>query len=101
MRQGVKFHSGEPVTAQDAAYSLQRAVILNKIAGFILTQFGFTKDNAKDKIQATDAQTLVIETDKPVAPTFFYYCLTATVGSVVEMKVVRRTRRTAISATSG
>ena len=63
-------------------------MILNKSPGFILTQFGFTKDNAKDKIRATDAQTLVIETDKAVAPTFFYYCLTAVVGSVVDMKVV-------------
>src|SRR5262245_28686975 len=88
IRQNANFHSGAPVTAQDAAYSLQRAVILNKTPGFILTQFGFTKDNAKDKIKATDAQTLVIETDKAVAPTFFYYCLTATVGSIVEQKVV-------------
>ena len=33
MRKGMKFHSGNPVTAQDAAYSLQRAVILNKTPG--------------------------------------------------------------------
>ena len=25
MRQGLKFHSGNPVTAEDAAWSLQRA----------------------------------------------------------------------------
>ncbi len=62
MRKGVKFHSGNPVTAQDAAYSLQRAVIMNKTPGFILTQFGFTKENVKEKIRATDDQTLVIET---------------------------------------
>jgi peptide/nickel transport system substrate-binding protein len=49
IRPGVKFHSGNPVTAADAAYSLQRAVILNKSPGFILTQFGFTKDNAKER----------------------------------------------------
>ena len=88
LRPDAKFHSGAPVTAADAAYSLQRAVILNKSPGFILAQFGFTKDNVKDKIRAADAQTLVIGTDKAVAPTFFYYCLTATVASVVEMKVV-------------
>ena len=46
MRKGVKFASGNPVTAQDAAYSLQRAVIMNKTPGFILTQFGLSKDNA-------------------------------------------------------
>src|SRR5262245_42594338 len=89
MKKGIKFHSGNPVTAQDAAYSLQRAVIMNKTPGFILTQFGFTKDNAKEKIRATDDQTLVIETGDQVAPTFFYYCLTAGIGGVVDMKTVQ------------
>jgi peptide/nickel transport system substrate-binding protein len=89
MRKGIKFASGNPVTAQDAAYSLQRAVIMNKTPGFILTQFGFTKDNAKEKIRATDDQTLVIETGDQVAPTFFYYCLTAVIGGIVDMKTVQ------------
>jgi peptide/nickel transport system substrate-binding protein len=89
MRRGLKFASGNPVTAQDAAYSLQRAVALNKSPGFILTQFGFTKENVKEKIRATDDATLVIETADAVAPTFFYYCLTAVVGGVVDSKVVQ------------
>jgi peptide/nickel transport system substrate-binding protein len=89
MRKGVKFASGNPVTAQDAAYSLQRAVIMNKTPGFILTQFGLGKDNAKEKIRATDDSTLVIETGDQVAPTFFYYCLTAVIGGIVDMKTVQ------------
>ena len=89
MRKGVKFASGNPVTAQDAAYSLQRAVIMNKTPGFILTQFGFSKENAKEKIRATDDQTLVVETGDQVAPTFFYYCLTAVIGGIVDMKTVQ------------
>lgn len=89
IRPGVKFHSGNPVTAHDAAYSMQRAVILNKSPGFILTQFGFTKENAAERIRAVDDSTLVIVTEKPVAPTFFYYCLTAAVGSVVDSKLVK------------
>ena len=89
MKKGVKFHSGNPVTAHDAAYSLQRAVAVNKSPGFILTQFGFTKENMKEKIRATDDQTLVVETGEQVAPTFFYYCLTAVVGGIVDAKVVQ------------
>jgi peptide/nickel transport system substrate-binding protein len=85
----VKFASGNPVTAQDAAYSLQRAVALNKSPGFILTQFGLSKENMKEKIRATDDATLVIETAEQVAPTFFYYCLTAVVGGIVDSKVVQ------------
>jgi peptide/nickel transport system substrate-binding protein len=89
MRKGIKFASGNPVTAQDAAYSLQRAVIMNKTPGFILTQFGLGKENAKEKIRATDDATLVIETGDQVAPTFFYYCLTAVIGGIVDMKTVQ------------
>jgi peptide/nickel transport system substrate-binding protein len=89
MRKGPKFHSGNPVTAKDAAYSLQRAVALNKSPGFILTQFGFTKDNMATRVRAVDDQTLVIETAEAVAPTFFYYCLTAVVGGIVDSKVVQ------------
>jgi peptide/nickel transport system substrate-binding protein len=89
LRPGVKFHSGNPLTAHDAAYSLQRAVTINKSPGFILTQFGLNKDNAAQRIRATDDTTLVLEVGKPYAPTFFYYCLTAAVASVVDSKVVK------------
>jgi len=89
LRKGLKFASGDPVTARDAAWSLQRAVILNKSPGFILTQFGFTKDNAKERITAPDDDTLVLVTGKQVAPTFFYYCLTANVASIVDSKLVQ------------
>lgn len=87
IKPNLKFHSGNPVTAADAAWSYQRAVILNKSPGFILAQFGFNKDNVKDKIRAVDPQTLVIETDAAYAPTFFYYCLTAAVSSIIDSKV--------------
>ncbi len=88
MREGVKFHSGNPVTANDAAYSLQRAVILKKTPSFILTQFGFNAENAKDVIQATDDMTLVIQTDKKYATSFVLNCLTATIGGIVDSKEV-------------
>jgi len=50
LRKGVKFASGNPIAADDVVWSLQRAIILNKAPGFILTQFGFTKDNIKERI---------------------------------------------------
>ena len=40
LRPGVKFHSGNPLTAADVVYSFQRAIVLNKSPGFILAQFG-------------------------------------------------------------
>jgi peptide/nickel transport system substrate-binding protein len=82
-----KFASGAPVTAEDAAFSLQRAVILNKSPGFIIAQLGFDKDNVAQRIRATDAQTLQIDVPEQEAPTFLLYCLSAAVGGVVEKKV--------------
>jgi peptide/nickel transport system substrate-binding protein len=51
MRPGIVFASGNPMTAEDAVFSLQRAVILDKSPAFILTQFGFTADNVAEKIR--------------------------------------------------
>jgi peptide/nickel transport system substrate-binding protein len=84
VRDGITFHSGNPLRAEDAAWSLQRVVKLNKTPAFILTQFGFTPDNVDQKIKATGDLTFTVELDKPYAPTFFLYCLTATVASVVD-----------------
>src|SRR5450755_2886666 len=41
IRPGLKFQSGAPVTAEDAAWSLQRVAILNKTSGFLVTQLGW------------------------------------------------------------
>ncbi len=87
IRSGINFVSGNPLTAEDAAFSLQRAIILDKSPAFILTQFGFTPENVKDKIKA-DGDILTIETDQAYAPTFLLYCLTATISSVVDKKEV-------------
>jgi peptide/nickel transport system substrate-binding protein len=88
VRPGITFHSGNPLTAEDAAWSLQRVIKLNKTPSFILTQFGFTPENVDGRIKVIDDETFQVELDKPYAPTFFLYCLTATVGSVVDKQLV-------------
>jgi peptide/nickel transport system substrate-binding protein len=88
IRNGITFASGNPLTAEDVAFSLQRTVILDKSPAFILGQFGFNADNVRNQIKAVDANTVTIETDQAYAPTFVLYCLTATVGSVVDKKEV-------------
>ena len=88
LKPGLKFASGNPLSAEDVAWSLQRAVIMDKGPAFILGQFGFTKDNVRDKIKQTGPLSLTIDTDKAYAPTFVLNCLTATVGSVLDKKLV-------------
>jgi peptide/nickel transport system substrate-binding protein len=88
VRDGITFHSGNPLTAEDAVFSLQRVIRLNKTPSFILSQFGFAPENVDDRIRALDDRTFTVELDRPYAPTFFLYCLTATVGSVVDRQLV-------------
>ena len=42
------------------------------------------------EFQRTHPDTLVLVTDKAVAPTFFYYCLTANVAAIVDSKLVQQ-----------
>lgn len=89
IKQGRKFASGNPVTAEDAAFTLQRAVILNKAPAFILTQFGFTPDNVAERIRATDPNTLVVQLAEGAgSASFLLFCLSASVGGVVDKKAV-------------
>ncbi|MDJ0387996.1 ABC transporter substrate-binding protein [Roseomonas sp. E05] len=88
LKDGPKFASGKPVTAEDVAFSLTRAVVMNKPPAFIINQFGFTRDNAADRIRATGPKTVVLTTAEPTSPSFLLYCLSAAVGSVVEKATV-------------
>jgi peptide/nickel transport system substrate-binding protein len=84
IRPGLKFASGRPVTAKDAAYSLQRVVTLGKTPAFILTQFGWTKDNVKDLVTAKSDDVLELKITEKLAPTLVLNALSAGVASVVD-----------------
>lgn len=88
LKQGRKFASGNPVTAEDVVFTLTRAVVMNKAPAFIINQFGFTKDNAAQTITAPDANTVVLKIKEAQSPTFLLYCLSASVGGVVDKKTV-------------
>jgi peptide/nickel transport system substrate-binding protein len=88
LKPNLKFASGNPITADDVAFSLQRAVLLDKTPAFILTQFGFTKENVRERIKQTGPLTLSLTTEKVFAPTFVLNCLTANVAGVVDKKLV-------------
>ena len=88
IKPGIKFASGNPMTAEDVVFSFQRAVLLDKSPAFILGQFGLAKDNVKTKIKQTGPLTLTFETDKNYAPSFVYNCLTANIAAIVDKKLL-------------
>jgi peptide/nickel transport system substrate-binding protein len=65
LRPDLTFPNGKAATAEDAAWSMQRAVLLGYFSAATLTQWGFSKDRIADQIQATDPHTLVLKLDKP------------------------------------
>jgi len=87
LRQGLKFHSGAPVTAEDVVFSLQRVVLLNKTPAFLFTQLGWSKDNVKDLVTASDAGTVITKITADFAPSMVLNLMTSIVASVVEKKI--------------
>jgi peptide/nickel transport system substrate-binding protein len=85
---GIKFASGNQLTADDVVFSLQRVIKLNKSPAFLLTQFGFTPANMNERIVKTGDYSVRLIIDKPYAPSFFLYCLTSTPGSIVDKQEV-------------
>jgi peptide/nickel transport system substrate-binding protein len=83
-----KFTTGKPVTAADAAFSLQRAVTLDKAPAVILNAIGLTKANVAASVVAVDAHTLRLKLPKALSPSFVYFCLTSVPGSIVDRETV-------------
>lgn len=87
IRPGIKFMSGNEMTAEDAEFSFERYVLLDKSPAFILNQFGLTKDTVKDMVRVKDASTVEVELNAAYAPSFFLNCLSYT-SSIVDKKEV-------------
>ncbi|MEL6774644.1 MAG: ABC transporter substrate-binding protein [Pseudomonadota bacterium] len=84
MRDGMTFHSGNPVRAEDAVFSLRRVVKLGKTPSFILTQLGWTPENVDDNVTVTGDGTFEIKIPADISPGLVLNALSATVGSVVD-----------------
>lgn len=87
IKPGRTFASGNPITADDAVFSLVRAIKLNKSPAFILGQFGLTPENVDQMIAKTGDMSFDFKMDKAYAPSFVLYCMTASVASVVDKKL--------------
>ncbi|VWC75779.1 ABC transporter substrate-binding protein [Burkholderia contaminans] len=88
LRPGLTFHSGNPVTADDVAWSLQRTILLDKGPAGVLADLGLTKANVMQKLRVADPQTVVLETDRKYAPSFVLNVLSACPASVFDKKLL-------------
>jgi peptide/nickel transport system substrate-binding protein len=88
VKPNLKFHSGNPLTADDIAFSLQRVIKLNLTPAFLIGQFGWTPDNVDGLVKAVDPQTFQMTITEQYAPSLVLNLLTSVVASVVDKKVV-------------
>lgn len=95
IRKDLKFANGDPVTAEDFAYSLNRAFgpdFANGNAGYYLSNIVGSTDVTQGKaktisgVKVIDAQTLEIDLEKPSV--YFLYQLTFPASFVVSKKAV-------------
>lgn len=89
---GLKFQSGDPVTADDAAFSLRRGIQMGKPPSIILRQFGWVKDNVEQHVRAEGDQ-LILTFDQPYSNDLILSALSAAIGSVVDKKLVMANER--------
>ncbi|MCC7166066.1 MAG: ABC transporter substrate-binding protein [Rhodospirillales bacterium] len=90
IRPGATFQSGTSVSAKDAAWSLVRAVKLDKGAAFLLRQLGLTANDAERRIQAPDERRLILDLPEALAEDFVLKALASWVGSVIDSALVRK-----------
>lgn len=83
LRQGARFQSGNPVTAEDAAWSLRRVLKLNLAMASPWKSYGFSKSNVDRLITAPDARTLRIELPRPTDPLMVLYTLGTSVSAAI------------------
>lgn len=76
VRKGLKFPSGNPVTAEDVVWSIKRNLKLNLANAQRLREWDIDKANVDTVVQLVDQDTLRIKPTRPWAPGLFLYALT-------------------------
>lgn len=87
LRSDAKFHSGNPVTADDAAWSLQRIIKLGRVGSTDFALWGFTPENVDQLIRAVDPTTLEIELAEPVSVDLVLYSLAGASLGIIDKQV--------------
>jgi len=86
LRDDAVFQSGNPVTAEDAAWTLQRVIKLGRVGSTDFALWGFTPENVDQLIRAVDAHTLEIELPEVVNLDLVLYSLAGASLGIINMK---------------
>lgn len=89
VRDGLRFHSGNPVRSEDVVYSLRRVAKMQRSMARFLNELGITAQNADQRIRKTGASELTLRLDRQLAPSFVLNILASPVSFIVDEKTVR------------
>jgi peptide/nickel transport system substrate-binding protein len=87
LREGVTFHSGNPLRAEDVVGSWRRVLEIDGRPAFILHNLGWSAANL-DEMVTTDGNTVTIRWTGNFAPSFVLNVLASRPASVVDMETV-------------
>lgn len=92
LKKGIKFASGNELTADDVVYSLKRVVNIPKdpAAWLITDNMGIDDKNFDQQVKAIDPATVQIKLAKPFAPGAFLSIMTFPTTAIVDSKVVKQ-----------
>ena len=85
LREGVTFHSGNPLRGDDVVGSWKRVLVLNKAPAFILGNLGWTADNIEQMVTA-DGNTVTVRWEGDFAPSFVLNVLASRPASIVDVE---------------
>lgn len=88
LRRGLKHPSGNPVTAQDAAWSIHRVLHLGFGNAAQFTQWGLEKDTVEQQVRALDDHTLQVRVPEPWPISLFMYVFAGRQGFVLDRKTI-------------
>ena len=88
LRDGLRFHSGNPVRPEDVEFSLERAVRLAGTPAFILAQLGWNRDNVEELIEVVDGRHVRVAIAEPLSPGLVLNLLSSDVASVLDRELV-------------
>lgn len=90
IRQGVRFHSGNPLTPADVVYSLRRPLLINRTPAFMYRSVGLTRDNVEQAVRQVGDHAVAVTFDRAYAPSLIQNLFTATIASVVDSRLVEQ-----------
>jgi peptide/nickel transport system substrate-binding protein len=89
LRRGLTHPSGNAVTAQDAAWSIQRVLWLGFGNAAQFTQWGITAEQVEQQVRALDDHTLQVTVPEPWPPSLFLHVFAGRQGAILDRRTIQ------------